>query len=115
LLQMGADMYIKDALGRTAEDIAKNAFSRKAYDVLKNHERVLEMKKYDPKTLNASSSGSEKDNSDFEEVSSAADVQSLTSCEVTVSREDEESSQCPTLALIFNLLPWQRTHALLSW
>jgi Ankyrin repeats (3 copies)/Ankyrin repeat len=96
LLQMGADMYIKDALGRTAEDIAKNAFSRKAYDVLKNHERMLEMKNYDPTTLNASSICSEKDNSDFEEVSSSADVQSLTSCEETVSREDEESSQCET-------------------
>ena len=37
LLQMGADIFLKDALGRTAEEIAKNAFSRKAYDVLKNH------------------------------------------------------------------------------
>ena len=37
LLQMGANINLKDALGRTAEEIAKNAFSRKAYDVLRNH------------------------------------------------------------------------------
>ena len=37
LLQMGANILLKDALGRTAEEIAKNAFSRKAYDVLRNH------------------------------------------------------------------------------
>lgn len=44
LLQMGADIDIKDALGRTAEEIARNAFSRKAYDVLRNHVRLTELK-----------------------------------------------------------------------
>ena len=43
LLQMGADIYLKDSLGRTAEEIAKNAFSRKAYGVLRNHaERMIQ-------------------------------------------------------------------------
>ena len=93
LLQMGAGMYIKDALGRTAVDIAKNAFSRKAYDVLKNHERMLDLKKKNATTRNASSISLDEDINDFKEDSSTAEAQSLTSNDDTASLEDAESSQ----------------------
>ena len=93
LLQMGADMYIKDALGRTAVDIAKNAFSRKAYDVLKNHERMLDMKKNDAMTNIASSSSSLDDINDVREDNSTADAQSLTSRDDTASLDDNHCSQ----------------------
>ena len=89
LLQMGADVHIKDALGRTAEEISRNAFSRKAYDVLKNHVRMLELE-----SANAIKNATIQETADLECFDDSDDSYDITdSCDGSTIQ-----SQSPTAA-----------------